>query len=64
MLLNQFTMNVLEAALNAELTEHLSRDHGETPLRSNMRNGTRTKMMLTETGRVDVEGLRVRDGLV
>ncbi|GEM_PF-5666197 len=28
-----------------------------------MRNGTRTKMMLTETGRVEVEGLRGRDGL-
>ena len=32
-LLNQLTKNVLETALNAELTEHLGHEHGETPMR-------------------------------
>ncbi|CAB0544444.1 hypothetical protein CIP107527_00771 [Corynebacterium diphtheriae] len=51
-LLNQLTKNVLETALNAELTEYLGHEHGETPLGSNMRNGPRTKTVLTvESGR-------------
>lgn len=41
-LLNQLTKNVLETALNAELTEHLGHERGGTPLGVNMRNGTRT----------------------
>jgi hypothetical protein len=39
-LLNQLTKNVLETALEAELTEHLGHEHGETPIAANMRNGT------------------------
>lgn len=49
-LLSQLTKNVLEAALNAELTEHLGHEHGGTPMTANMRNGTRMKTVLTEIG--------------
>ena len=61
-LLNQLTKNVLETALNAELTEHLGHEHGETPMGVNMRNGTRTKTVLTEIGPVEIEVPRDRDG--
>jgi putative transposase len=61
-LLNQLTKNVLETALNAELTEHLGHEHGETPIELNMRNGTRTKTVLTEIGPVEIEVPRDRDG--
>ena len=49
-LLNQLTRNVL-TALEAELTEHLGHEHGQTPVGANMRNGTRSKTVLTEVGR-------------
>ncbi|WP_307225177.1 IS256 family transposase [Microbacterium arborescens] len=61
-LLNQLTKNVLETALNAELTEHLGHDHGGTPIAENMRNGTRVKTVLTEIGPVEIEVPRDRDG--
>ncbi len=61
-LLNQLTKNVLETALNAELTEHLGHQHGGTPAGANMRNGTRTKTVLTEIGPVEIEVPRDRDG--
>lgn len=61
-LLNQLTKNVLETALNAELTEHLGHEHGGTPVGANMRNGTRTKTVLTEIGPVEIEVPRDRDG--
>jgi putative transposase len=54
-LLNQLTKNVLETALEAELTEHLGHDHGQTPIAANMRNGTRSKTVLTEIGPVQIE---------
>lgn len=61
-LLNQLTKNVLETALEAELTEHLGHDHGQTPIAANMRNGTRVKTVLTEIGPVEIEVPRDRDG--
>ena len=61
-LLNQLTKNVLETALNAELTEHLGHDHGGVPIAENMRNGTRVKTVLTEIGPVEIEVPRDRDG--
>ena len=61
-LLSQLTKNVLETALDAELTEYLGHEHGETPLEVNMRNGTRTKTVLTEIGPVEIEVPRDRDG--
>ncbi|ADX74852.1 transposase [Pseudarthrobacter phenanthrenivorans Sphe3] len=61
-LLNQLTRNVLETALEAELTEHLGHEHGQTPIAANMRNGTRSKTVLTEIGPVEIEVPRDRDG--
>lgn len=61
-LLNQLTKNVLEAALEAELTEHLGHEHGGVPMAPNMRNGTRVKTVLTEIGPVQIEVPRDRDG--
>lgn len=61
-LLNQLTKNVLESALEAELTEHLGHEHGQTPIGANMRNGTRTKTVLTEIGPVQIEVPRDREG--
>ena len=61
-LLNQLTRNVLETALEAELTEHLGHEHGQTPVGANMRNGTRSKTVLTEIGPVEIEVPRDRDG--
>ncbi|MBT2533732.1 IS256 family transposase [Arthrobacter sp. ISL-48] len=61
-LLNQLTRNVLETALEAELTEHLGHEHGQRPLAANMRNGTRSKTVLTEIGPVEIEVPRDRDG--
>ncbi len=61
-LLNQLTKNVLETALEAELTEHLGHEHGEVPIAENMRNGTRSKTVLTEIGPVQIEVPRDREG--
>ncbi len=65
-LLKLFTKNVLETALNEELTEHLGHernrtfpDHGS----GNVRNRTRSKTVLTEaTGQVTIDVPRDRDG--
>jgi putative transposase len=46
----------------AELTEHLGHEHGQTPIAANMRNGTRSKTVLTEIGPVEIEVPRDRDG--
>src|SRR5919107_235382 len=65
-LLKQFTKNVLETALNEEMTEHLGLEknrarHGRDS--TNVRNGTRPKTVLTHaTGQVDLEVPRDRDG--
>ena len=58
-LLNQLTRNVLESALEAE---HLGHEHGQRPIAANMRNGTRSKTVLTEIGPVEIEVPRDRDG--
>nr|WP_191997048.1 hypothetical protein [Arthrobacter sedimenti] len=49
-LLNQLTKNVLEAALEARLTEHLDDEHGQAAIAANMHNDTRSKTVLTEIG--------------
>jgi transposase-like protein len=61
-LLSGLTKQVLESALEAELTEHLGHEHGETPSGSNIRNGTRSKTVLTQIGSVQIEVPRDRDG--
>ena len=61
-LLNQLTKTVLETALETELTEHLGHEHGGIPITGNMRNGTRSKTVLTQIGPVEIEVPRDRDG--
>ncbi|GAB3915547.1 hypothetical protein GCM10011575_38630 [Microlunatus endophyticus] len=61
-LLSSLTKQVLETALEAELTEHLGHEHGETPAGSNVRNGTRSKTVITEIGPVEIEVPRDREG--
>lgn len=61
-LLSGLTKQVLETALDAELTEHLGHEHGGTPVTVNMRNGTRSKTVLTEIGPVEIEVPRDREG--
>ncbi len=65
-LLKQFTKNVLETALNEEMTEHLGheKNHADPGRDSaNVRNGTRPKTVLTEaTGHVQLDVPRDRDG--
>ena len=65
-LLKQFTKNVLETALNEEMTEHLGHEKNRVPDErdsTNVRNGTRPKTVLTHaTGKVDLEVPRDREG--
>ncbi len=65
-LLKQFTKNVLETALNGEMTEHLGHEKNQAPGdrdSTNVRNGTRPKTVLTEaTGQVEIDVPRDRDG--
>lgn len=62
-LLNQLTKNVLETALEAEMSEHLGYDKHDPAGRNrgNSRNGTRTKTVLTEIGEVEIEVPRDTD---
>ncbi len=61
-LLSQLAGRVLEAALGAELTEHLGHPPGSTPARSNVRNGVTSKTVSTDLGPVSVRTPRDRDG--
>ncbi|MGA5527552.1 IS256 family transposase [Streptomyces pseudogriseolus] len=56
-LLNHLTKNVLETALDAEMTEHLGYEKHDAAGRGsgNSRNGTRSKTVLTEIGPVEIE---------
>jgi transposase-like protein len=55
-LLNQMTKNVLDTALDAEMTEHLGYDKHDPGGRGcgNSRNGTRVKTVFTEIGQVEI----------
>ena len=63
-LLTRLTKQVLETALEEELTEHLGYDHSDRAAKasSNERNGTRSKTVLTEIGPVEIDVPRDRDG--
>ncbi|WP_130416687.1 IS256 family transposase [Xylanimonas ulmi] len=61
-LLASLTRQVLQTALEAEMTEHLGHEHGGVPAGTNMRNGTRAKTVLTEIGPVEIEVPRDREG--
>jgi transposase-like protein len=56
-LLNQLTKKVLEAALEAEMSDHLGYDkhHPAGRNHGNSRNGIRSKTVLTEIGPVEIE---------
>jgi putative transposase len=58
------TQNLLETALEAEMSEHLGYDKHQPAGRNgeNSRNGTRTKTVQTEVGPVEIEVPRDRDG--
>ncbi|WP_233464078.1 IS256 family transposase, partial [Nocardia gipuzkoensis] len=59
-LLNQLTKNVLETALETEMTEHVGYEKHDPAGRGtgNSRNGTRSKTVLTEIGPVEIEAPR------
>jgi putative transposase len=63
-LLTGLTKQVLETALDEELTEHLGYPPGEREAKtgSNERNGTRSKTVLTEIGPVQIDVPRDREG--
>src|SRR3712207_1031509 len=65
-LLKLFTKNVLETALNEELTEHLGHEKNQAdPGResTNVRNGARSKTVVSDAaGEVSVEVPRDREG--
>lgn len=63
-LLSGLTKNVLEAGLEAEMSEHLGYDRHDPAGKNtgNSRNGTRSKKVLTDVGSVEIEVPRDRDG--
>ena len=63
-ILQQLTKRFLEAALEAEMDEHLGYDKHNPAGRNggNSRNGRRAKTLLTEVGPVDIAVPRDRDG--
>ena len=63
-LLAGVTKTVLQAALDAEMADHLGYEKGERPPfpSGNHRNGTSAKTVLTEVGRVPLEVPRDRNG--
>ena len=63
-LLTGLTKSVLEAGLEAEMSEHIGYDKHDPIGRNggNSRNGTRTKSVLTAVGPVTIEVPRDRDG--
>ena len=62
-LLKQLTKTVLETALDEELTEHLGHERWAPAAGGNVRNGTRSKKVLTgSSGHVEIDVPRDRDG--
>ena len=61
-LLSQLAGRVLEAALQAELTEHVGHPPGAIPAGENVRNGSTAKTVSTDLGPVSVRTPRDRDG--
>jgi putative transposase len=63
-LLRQITKTVLEAALNAELDDHLGYEKGDRGSKNttNERNGTSSKTVTTDIGDVRISAPRDREG--
>lgn len=57
-LLTQLAGRVIEAALSAELGEHLGYPHGQTPPAANTRNGGVPKTLKTDLGPVKMHPAR------
>lgn len=60
-LLSQLAGRVVEAALEAEMTDHLGHPPGGTPSGANVRNGSTRKTVQTDLGPVNVKTPRDRD---
>lgn len=60
-LLSQLAGRVVEAALEAELTEHLGHPPGGVPQGANVRNGATPKTLQTDVGPVEIRTPRDRD---
>jgi len=60
-LLSQLAGRVVEAALEAEMTDHLGHPPGGTPSGANVRNGSTRKTVQTDLGPVKVKTPRDRD---
>lgn len=61
-LLSQLAGRVIQAALEAEMTDHLGHPPGGIPQGSNVRNGATAKTVQTDVGPVRIETPRDRDG--
>jgi putative transposase len=61
-LLSQLAGRVIEAALDAEMTEHLGHPPGGVPQGPNVRNGATPKTVQTDLGPVRIETPRDREG--
>jgi len=61
-LLSQLAGRVVEAALEAEMTEHLGHPPGGRPQAGNVRNGSTPKSIQTDLGPVEINTPRDRDG--
>jgi putative transposase len=61
-LLSQLAGRVIQAALEAEMTEHLGHEPGGRPRRANVRNGGTSKTVQTDLGPVSISTPRDRDG--
>jgi transposase-like protein len=57
-LLQQLTKGLLESALEGEITDHLGHEKHERAADGNTRNGTRSKTVVAEVGRVEIEVAR------
>jgi putative transposase len=62
-LLSRLAGRVIEAALDAEMTEHLGHPPGGMPQGPNVRNGSTPKTVQTDLGPVRIETPRDREGL-
>src|SRR3954453_16436637 len=54
-LLSQLAGRVVEAALEAELTEHLGHPAGGVPQGANLRNGSTAKTVQTDLGPIEIK---------
>jgi len=61
-LLSQLAGRVVEAALEAEMTDHIGHPPGGVPGSSNVRNGSTSKTIQTDLGPVQIATPRDRQG--